>query len=102
MSLARAKTVSPLLEVEKKPGAEADVSTSGAEAAPEVPVVSGADTPRKARTVGQIKVKAVSSETLFTGLQCISEMALELLPEMVCVLMLSTVQDKLHVAEGKE
>ena len=68
------------MEVEKKQGAEAKASTSGAKAAPEVPVVTGADALSKARTVGQIKVKAVSSKTLFTGLQCISEMALELLP----------------------
>ena len=60
------------LKVKKKQGAEATALASGveaAEAAPEVPVESGADTApalRKARTVGQIKVKAVSSKTLFT------------------------------------
>ena len=81
------------MEVEKKQGAEAEASTSGAEASPEAPVVTGSDTLRKARTVGQIKVKAVSSETLLTGLQCISKMALDLLPKMVDVSMLSTVQD---------
>ena len=57
------------LEVKKKQGAETTASANGVEAAPEAPVACGADAApalRKARTVGQIKVKAVSSKTLFT------------------------------------
>ena len=51
----------------------------GAEAAPKLSGASAAQgAPKKARTVAGIKIKAVSSETVFTLLQWISETSMEI------------------------